>query len=456
MSPTRPSPDPLLVDKPPRPTKISLREYLSDLRHYPAAAWKAAVACVLAMILSPVALGTTVTFIVEPMSSDFGWSQSKTLTAFSIPTIMAPFALPFAGRCVDRWGARVIAIPGVAVYALGTGAVGIVGPSTVQLVLALLVANLAGYIAILGVVYKVVSQWFPRHRASGYSLLIGVASSLGGAVLSPLSQLSIDGIGWRATYMVLGASVLLIVFPAQVFLLTEPKRAAQTAENQPGPSLPLAPEAAGMPLGKALRTRAWLLMVVILTLSAGVAMSVRLNAVSLFDERGYSATTVSLSVSVLLVASIVGQFLAGFTLDRSTSARDFVPYSVCLLVGTVSIFVANGSVWPLYFSMALLGLMTGAESTVGPYLVARYFGLRAFAQLQGLSLGIVIFVGIGLLPILTQASAERTGGYGTALVVASLAGALTLSLLFLLPRYPADGDVADTGEQQPDRALTTG
>lgn len=443
MSAYRPSPDTLPLETPPRP-KPSLREYLSGLRHYPAAAWKAGAACVIAMLFSPVALSTTVTLMVKPMSSDFGWAQSKTLTAFNIPTILAPFILPLAGRMVDRWGARVIAIPGMAVYALGIGAVGLIGASTVQLILVLLVANFAGYTAIFGVVYKVVAQWFPRHRGSGYSLLIGVSASLGGAVLSPVCQLSINAIGWRTTELVIGASILLISFSAQVFLLSQPAptaETAETAERQSAAGLPQALDGSRIPVGKFLRTRAWLLLNVMLALSVGVVMSVRLNAVSLFGDRGYSATTVALSVSVLLVGSIIGQILAGFTLDRSRSARDFVPFSVCLLVGTLMIFLANGSVWLLYLSMGVLGLMTGAESTVGPYLLSRYFGLRVFAQLQGISLAISICVGIGLFPILTEASAESTGGYGAALVVASVLSALSLVLLFLMPRFPDEGEV---------------
>ncbi|MFF4259335.1 MFS transporter [Streptomyces sp. NPDC001663] len=434
------------------PATASLRESLSALRGYPTPAWKAAIACVLAMVLSPPALVTAVTFLIDPVAEDFGWSHSETLSVFNIPTVAAPFVLPLAGRLVDRWGARAVAVPGTALYALATAAVALVGANGVVLTAVLLVSTALGYTSILGVVYKVVSEWFPHHRGLGYSLLIGATSSLAGAALSPLSQLSIEHFGWRTTYLLLGGCILLIVFPAQYLLMYEPASAPLARGNAVPPKAkgrPAHTELPGLPLGRALRTRAWWYMVLVLTVAAGVAMSVRLNAVSLFGEHGYSATEVSLSVSVMLVASVAGQIVAGVVLDRSHTPRAFVPFMVCLVLGMVMVFAATGSMWALFLTMALLGVVTGAESTTGPYLVGCYFGMRAFAQIQGITLGIVSLVGIGLFPVLAQGAAESTGGYTTTLIALTAGSLIVLVLSLFLPRYPSPDQSPDTREPEP-------
>ncbi|MFE5030932.1 MFS transporter [Streptomyces sp. NPDC056683] len=431
------------------PAPASLRESFSALRGCPTPAWKAAIACVLAMVLSPPALVTAVTFLVDPVAEDFGWSHSETLSIFNIPTVAAPFVLPLAGRLVDRWGARAVAVPGTALYALATAAVALVGANGVVLTAILLVSTALGYTSILGVVYKVVSEWFPHHRGLGYSLLIGATSSLAGAALSPLSQLSIEHFGWRTTYLLVGACILLIVFPAQYFLMYEPASAALTRGNAvalKANARPAHMELPGLPLGRALRTRAWWYMVLVLTVAAGVAMSVRLNAVTLFGEQGYTPTDVSLSVSVMLVASVAGQILAGVVLDRSRTPRAFVPFMVCLVLGMVMVFAATGGMWALFLTMALLGVVTGAESTTGPYLVGCYFGMRAFAQIQGITLGIVSLVGIGLFPVLAQGAAESTGGYTATLVALTAGGLIVLALSVFLPRYPSPTESPDAGE----------
>ncbi|MDX3131379.1 MFS transporter [Streptomyces europaeiscabiei] len=413
----------------------SLRAYMASLRGYPAAAWKSAIACVLAMALSPAASSATITFFVGPVARDFGWSQSQTLTMLNIPLIASPLILPLAGRWVDRWGTRAVAVPCVALYGLFTAAIALAGGNAVLLLLPMLASSLCGYIGIMGLTYKVVAEWFPRHRGMGYSLFIGGATSLGGAVIAPLFQLSIDGFGWRQTYLLFALCILAIAFPAQYFLLSEPTRnPADAVARKDGRGTGELP---GMPLGAVLRSRAWLLMVTAIVLTAGVATSVRSNAVSLFGDRGYSATTVSLSLSVLLVASFVGMFLAGVAMDRSRSPRAFVPFVACLVVGTVSIFAATGGTWTLLLAMALLGVVMGAESSVAPYLAGRYFGMRAFAQVQGITLIIITLLGVGLTPTLVQAAAESTGSYNGPLIALTAVSVLTLALALLLPRYPA-------------------
>jgi MFS family permease len=140
--PPNPHADFTAPDEPTHPAG-SLREYVTSLRGYPKSAWKAAIACVLAMALSPAALNATITFFVEPASTAVAGGNTLILTLFA--------------------------------------------------------ATAFGYVAIMGVFYKVVAEWFPHHRGWGYSLLIGAAASLGGAILAPLCQLSIDSLGWRQT-----------------------------------------------------------------------------------------------------------------------------------------------------------------------------------------------------------------------------------------------------------------
>lgn len=425
------------------PAVRSARTYLASMRTYPVAARKAAIACVIAMALSPAGTVTIITYATGPIALDFGWTVSQTLTLFSLALIVAPIALPFAGRLVDRRGARAVAIPATLLYALTTIAVAAAGASKLQLGLLLMISTVFGYIGILAVVYKVVSAWFPFHRGLGFSVLIGASSSLGGAILAPIFESSIGAWGWRTTYVVLGLVILAIVVPAMVFLLSEPAevrqerkaRSAPDAQAAGTPSPAQLPEKLpGVSLSAAVRTRAFLVGVVILALGAGFAMSVRQNAVDLFGERGYDSDIVSLSVSALLMASIVGQIITGAVLDRAKSPRASAPFIACVLLGLLIVLSLDGAVWSLFAAMIVLGVASGAESTIGPYLVARYFGLRDFAQIQGLMLGITCLA-IGVLPVIVQAMAEQSGSYSTALVALSVGGAAMLALTFFLPRY---------------------
>ena len=84
---------------------------------------------------------------------------------------------------------------------------------------------------------------------------------------------------------------------------------------------------------------------------------------------------------------------------------------------------------------ALLGFGLGSEADVTPYLIARYFGLKNFSMLYGLS-WTAYAVGAAIGPVVTGRAFDRAGAYQssfiTLLSVPCLAGAL---LTLFLPRY---------------------
>ncbi|WP_427918772.1 MFS transporter [Streptomyces sp. cg40] len=446
MSESSPNPETSSFAASTVPSSRSISTYFSSMRMYPKQAWKAMIACGVAMMLSPAGvLAATTTFFVGPISKEFGWKESATLTLFSLPLLVVPFVLPFGGRWVDRWGVKKVAVPAVVLYGLAMAAAALVGASRLALGAILVIAMGFGYIGCVVVVFKVVLVWFPHHRGIGFAS-VGVVASLAGSVFSPLSEQLISAVGWRATFVLLGVAILLIVAPAQMFLLSEPDKVQQEGSVPAFPegvpdTMPVPAELPGVPLRKAIRSRTWLLSTVIFMLAGGAVLSVSQNAVSLLGDHGYSSGTVSLSLSAQFISSVVGLILAGVILDRARSPWVIVPFVACVLVALVLVISVYDTVPVLFLAMCLLGVVRGAESTIGPYLIARYFGPRDFAQLQGLTLGITILA-MGVIPVIVQTAAEQTSSYNGPLLVLIVACAVALVMAFFLPRYPA----LDAGE----------
>lgn len=85
--------------------------------------------------------------------------------------------------------------------------------------------------------------------------------------------------------------------------------------------------------------------------------------------------------------------------------------------------------------MVLLGLGQGAEIDVVAYMIARYFGLKAYASIYGLSVFVIsLMVAVG--GTLIGQSYDRFSHYNVALAVA--AGCFVISALSYLGmgRYP--------------------
>ena len=149
-----------------------------------------------------------------------------------------------------------------------------------------------------------------------------------------------------------------------------------------------------------------------------------IHLVPLLTDRGLSAQSAALATSLLGGAVLVGRVWAGYLLDRC-----FASYAaVCFFCGaTLGIFLLwNGAVGGLAFSaVILLGLGLGAEGDIVPYVVSRYFGLRAFGEIYGYAFTAFTLGGV-IGPLLMGVSFDSTGSYRLVLggfVVATLTAA---------------------------------
>jgi MFS family permease len=94
-----------------------------------------------------------------------------------------------------------------------------------------------------------------------------------------------------------------------------------------------------------------------------------------------------------------------------------------------------------YGAALLIGFGYGAESATIPYLVSRYFGLRAFGEIYSY-LFITVPFGGALGPGLMGEVFDRTGSYRLALLACGLATVVAAALLLRLGSYPAFANTA--------------
>ena len=75
----------------------------------------------------------------------------------------------------------------------------------------------------------------------------------------------------------------------------------------------------------------------------------------------------------------------------------------------------------------------GGEAVVAPYLISRYFGLRSFTVLYGLTWTFYAFAG-AIGPVLMGKAFDATGSYETLLARLALVTLVVATLMLLLPR----------------------
>jgi MFS family permease len=83
---------------------------------------------------------------------------------------------------------------------------------------------------------------------------------------------------------------------------------------------------------------------------------------------------------------------------------------------------------------ALIGVGAGGEAAITPYLLTRYFGLRAFSTLYGLTWTFYAAAG-AIGPVILGRTSDVTGSYTSLLTLLAAVLGLAATTNLLLPRY---------------------
>jgi MFS family permease len=320
----------------------------------------------------------------KPLAEAFKSNRGSIALAVSLLDVVIAFGAPGAGRLVDRHGAR--GVIGAAIVALAACLIALAyaQPPLWHLYALYAIAGLVG-VATAPVTYgRVVANWFDRKRG----LALGLASAgvgFGAFLTPPLAQFLVDRTGWRSAYLGLAGAALLIALPAVVlFLRGTPQEVGLMPDGVPvpSPSAPLAASAAGMTLSEAIGTRTFWQLCVIFFCVAACVTGATAHLVPMLTDHGISGRTAVWATSLFGLSSIVGRVGNGYLVDRF-----FAPRVIAVLFGGaaagVALLLGGGTGATAFVAAALLGLAVGAESDVIPFLISRYFGMRAMAALYG-------------------------------------------------------------------------
>ena len=196
----------------------------------------------------------------------------------------------------------------------------------------------------------------------------------------------------------------------------------------------------GISIGSALRSSIFWIFAVMIMLEAFGSNGIISHLAALLTERGISAQTAALALSVMGATGIMGRLTTGLLLDRY-----FAPYIAALMLavsglGILALTTASTGATALA-GTALMGYGLGSEADVVPYLIARYFGRKHFAALYGLT-WTAYAVGGATGPIVVGYFYDRTGMYQPRMVATlALTCVVGAALSFLLPRYPIEPSV---------------
>jgi MFS family permease len=378
----------------------------------------------------------TFAVFVKPLSAQFGWSREQISTGFAIAAVTLGVVSPFLGRWLDRFTPRRIILLCVTVFGCAITSLSLLRGAVSQFYATCFVLGIVGNGAAHLAYSRSISTWF-RKRLGMALACVMVGAGLGAMILPLFSQFIISGYGWRAAYGALGGLALLLGFPLTWRYVRE--RAQVSRESTTA-------VASGLSWQQGLRTFAFWIIVAVLFVGSISTNGAITHLVALLTDRQISAKDAALCASLLGGSSLFGRVGVGWLLDRFFGSR--VAFFVSLLAASGLFLLARANTFSAgCLAAVLIGIGVGGEAAITPYLLTRYFGLRGFAVLYGLTWTFYAAAG-AIGPVILGRSFDLTGSYASLLVALSVALAVTAAMLLFLPRYPVHAVTPESANDQ--------
>jgi MFS family permease len=366
----------------------------------------------------------TFAVFVKPLSSEFGWNRAAVSLGFGLAAITLGLISPLLGRLIDRFGPRRIILPCMTVYCCAILSLALLRSHLWQFYVTCVVLGLVGNGAAHLAYSRSISTWFQKRLGMALALVM-VGAGLGAMLLPVFAQAIISRAGWRAAYFSLGCLALLLGLPLSWRYVRE--RGLIERESAPVSH-------SGMTWQQGLSSFAFWIIVAILFVSS-ISMNGAITHLSaLLTDRGITASRAALCASVLGGSSLIGRIGVGWLLDRFFGAS--VAFVINLITAAGIFLLARASSFPAgCLAAALIGVGAGGEAAITPYLLTRYFGLRAFSTLYGLTWTFYAAAG-AIGPVILGHAFDSTGSYASLLVALAVALSLAAAMNLLLPKYP--------------------
>lgn len=365
----------------------------------------------------------TFSVFVKPLATEFGWTREAISSGFAIAAVTLGFVSPLLGRWIDRFGPRRIILACMTIYGCALASLAFLRSGIWQFYVTCLVLGLVGNGAAHLAYSRSISTWFERRLGLALAFVM-VGAGLGAMTLPVVAQSIISRWGWRAAYGSLAGLALLLGLPLSWRYIRERGMTAPT-------SAPIV--RSGVTRQKGLRSFAFWIVTAILFVSS-ISMNGAITHLSaLLTDRGITSRDAALCASVLGGSSLLGRIVVGWLLDRFFGPHVALGINLLTALG-IFLLARVDSFAAGCLAAALIGVGAGGEAATTPYLLTRYFGLRAFSTLYGLTWTFYAAAG-AIGPVILGRAFDATGSYVSLLVLLAGVLALAAAMNLFLPRY---------------------
>jgi len=387
-------------------------------------AWGRLVVALLLMTIGSSSM-YVVAVVLPSVQSEFGVARADASLPYMLLMVGFGVGGVFMGRLADRRGVAVPLLIGAVGLGLGYVAAAVSGSIWTFALVHGVLLGLVGSSASFAPLVADTSLWFERRRGIAVAICAS-GNYVAGAIWPPIVQHFVESVGWRQTYLGIGAFSGVTMAALALLMRARPPVAGTTASVARAG----APVPSTRPFGLSMNAAQTLLCIAGVACCTAMAMP-QVHIVAYCGDLGFGAARGAQMLSLMLACGVVSRLVSGWICDRIGGLRTLLLGS--LLQGTaLTMFLPFDSLVSLYVVSALFGLFQGGIVPSYAIIVREHFPAAEAGARVGTILMCTLF-GMALGGWMSGKVFDLTGSYHAAFINGIAWNLLNLSIaLFLL------------------------
>ncbi|MGY3767125.1 MFS transporter [Vagococcus vulneris] len=362
-----------------------------------------------------------------PVTADMGISRSAFTLSNTILQAMGIFLSPFVAKKISQGNLKRIQSTAIFIFA---GAYASYGFATRPIYLYLLsvIIGICYLFATIIPVSIMITNWFVKKRGLAMSIAM-TGIGLGGFIFSPLITIWINHYGWRTTYMIMGAVLLIVSLPISLFVFKKnpaEKGLLPYGSNEQNGYKEEHDETATVKLTmkEAIKKPFFILLIVGMTLN-GVINSGALGQFPPALEGLQTPTIAATIISLYSLIGIAGKLSLGWINDRFGIIASSI-YG-CVAFGLAFFFILSGDNYVSVYLVAItFGLGIGIGTVSPPLVTSSIFSKEQYGEAYGYTSS-AMQAGMSIGSLFVAIIYDNTGSYQTAWIILIVLTILTLT-----------------------------
>lgn len=329
--------------------------------------------------------------------AEYSLSHGQFGSIYMAATLLSALTLPQIGRLVDHVSvARLVALV-LPVLALATISMAFAS-TLVWLFLTIYVLRLFGQGMMIHMAMTAMGRWYSAQRGRAVATA-NLGNQAGEAMLPFTFVMIVTAVGWRNTWLMAAALLVIVALPLLFLLL----RVERTPRSTDGVALRTASR--DWTRGEVLRDPVFWMSLLGVLAPGFIVTTIYFHQVYLVELRNWPLEVFVGSFFIMSGTTVVASFISGSLIDRFSATR-ILPVFLLPLASACFVLGIFDALWSAFVFMFLIGISNGFSSTLFGALWPEIYGTKHLGGIRSIMVAILVLataLGPGLTGFLIDA-----------------------------------------------------